>query len=162
MASLKMRLLSDKIKSQLLSAVGDIGFRDHLNRGMCSYQDFSLSAAELDTLNASPKTILAAPGSGLVNLVDSILCFVDAGGTQLTSVAIEFRYTNGSGVKVTADLPAAQVNSATDTYYYARGASGVPVVNAVVVAVAASDITAGTGVIYGRIIYRTVKISELA
>lgn len=162
MASLKMKILSDKIKNQLLSAVGDVAFRNHLNRAMCSYQDFNISASEADALAATPKEILAAPGSGLVNIVDCILWYVDAGGTQFTSVAIETRYTNGSGVKVAADLPSAQVNSASDTYYYARGASGVPVVNAAVVAVAASDISAGNGTLYGRVIYRTVKISELA
>ena len=164
MASLAFNALLDRYKQKFLQFCGDTGFRDDLLRGQVSYQDFKLTAAQMDTLNATPVQLLAAPGSGLVNLVLGIFTKVAPGVTpfELGSGTLLYQYTDGSGVSVATTVPNAQVESATETYYWSPFSAAVPVVNSKIVAKASADVTAGDGVVYGRIYYRTIKHSELA
>jgi hypothetical protein len=157
-------MVLDRWKHKILSYAGDPELRDHLVRSGLSYKDFTLTAAQMDTLNATPVEILSAPGSGLINLVHSVLTFVDAGTVafELGVGVLEYRYTDATGAKVVDDVPNAQVESATDTDYYSKSVSLVPVRNAKIVAHASADVTAGNGVVYGRIYYHTIKPSELA
>ena len=162
--SLSIKAFSDDIKNKFYQWCGENGLRDNLVRCQDSFQDFNISAAEMDALNATPKTLLAAPGSGLANVVTGVFTFVDAGATafELGSGTLGYLYTDGSGAAVATAVPNATVESASDTYYWSQGSAVVPVVNAVIVAKASADVTAGDGVIYGRIFYKTVKVSELA
>lgn len=125
--------------------------------------DVNLSAANLDTLNATPIAVLASPGSGKVIMVQNALCFVDFVGVRLEagSAVLSFRYTDGSGVKATADIPNATIELNSDTYYVAVGASGVPVPSAAIVATIDADVTSGDTIINCRLFYRTVTISDI-
>lgn len=125
--------------------------------------DVNLTAAQLDTLNATPVAAIAAPGAGKITQVMSAVCFVDFVATRLEagSGVLSFRYTDGSGVKTTADVPNATFELNSDTYYTAVGASGVPVVNAAVVAAIDADVTSGDSIVNCRLTYRTVTVSDI-
>lgn len=125
--------------------------------------DVNLSAAQLDALNATPISAIAAPGAGKITMVEGATCFVDFVATRLEagSGVLSFRYTDGSGVKVTADVPNATVELNSDTYYRAIAASGIPVVNAAVVATIDADVTSGDSIINCRLYYRVVTVSDI-
>lgn len=165
MASLAFNSLLDRWKHRFLSYCGDTEFRDHVLRGQHNYQDFTLSAAQMDTLNATPVQVLAAPGAGLVNIIQGCLFKVNSTGFtrfELGAGVVSLLYTDGSGAKVTADLPNTEVESATDIMYWAISASVDALANAKVVAKASADVTSGTGNVQGRIYYLTCKHSEIA
>lgn len=50
MASLSMNVLLDRFKQKFLEMHGDEHFRNHRLRTQVSYQDFVLTAAQMDTL----------------------------------------------------------------------------------------------------------------
>lgn len=78
----------------------------------------SISSADILALNATPKTLIQAQGSGKVVIVESILLKMVTTATQYANGgALEFRYTNASGAKVTADIAAAVVTAAAATSY---------------------------------------------
>lgn len=162
--SLSIKSFSDDIKNKFYQWCGENGLRDNLVRVQESFQDFNISAAEMDALNATVKTLLAAPGAGYANVVTGIFTFIDAGSTafELGSGTLQFLYTDGSGNSVATAVPNTIVESASDAYYWSRAADVAPVLNAVIVAKASADVTAGNGVVYGRIFYKTVLVSELA
>lgn len=164
MAPLAFNGLLDRWKHRFLSFLGDTELLYHVLRGTVFYKDFSLTAAQMDTLNATPVSLLAAPGAGLCILVNHIHTRIFATGFtrfELGSGVLEYRYTDGSGVQVATDVPNTQVESATDTAYQSVGLAGVPVDNAAIVAKASADVTSGTGNVKGRIYYRVIKVAEL-
>jgi 3-oxoacyl-ACP reductase-like protein len=122
----------------------------------------SLTSAQILALNATPVSLIPAPGAGKYISVDEIIGKVNSTGqTQYTGAnAIEFRYTNGSGVKVTGDLAAAWLNSATTRVDKAVGVAVTTAVAnaAVVVVVPTADPGAGTGTVDLDILYRVVTI----
>lgn len=154
----------DQTRQKMLQFVADPQLRDDMGREGHSYQDFVLSASQMDTLNATAVSVLAAPGSGLTNLISNIYLKVNATGFtafELGSGVLEFRYTDASGAKVVTDVTNAVVESATDVEQYLPGIVVSAVSNAAIVAHASADVTAGTGNIQGRIYYRTVKAAEI-
>lgn len=164
MASLQMNGLLDRYKQKFLEFCGGTEFRDHFLRSQAFYKDFVLTAAQMDTLNATPVTVLAAPGAGLVILVQGILLQVNATGFtafELGSGVLEFKYTDGSGAKTVTDVTNAVVETATDVMDWCPGIVCAPLANALICAHASADVSAGTGNIQGRIFYRTVKVSEI-
>lgn len=164
MASLAFNSLLDRWKHRILSYAGGVDLRDNLLRGQCNFQDFKLTAAQMDTLNATPVTILAAPGAGLAILVVSIFTKIVPVATpfELGSGTLGYLVTDGSGAAVATAVPNASVESATEAYYNSVGLAVAPVVNSPIVAKASADVTAGDGAVYGRIYYRVIKHSELA
>lgn len=113
------------------------------------------------TLNATPVTLVAAPGAGKIVLIEEITCKLVFNSVAYTgSNALEFRYANGSGAKVTADLSSAFLDSASGTNY--ATVKGVvtaltPVANAaVVVFVPTADPGAGNSPLVFKIKYRVV------
>jgi len=164
MAVLDFDATLDRWKHRILSFCGETELRDHLIRGgIMSYKDFKLTSTQMDTLNATPVTLIAAPGAGKALVVEGVYTFIDAGSTafELGSGTLDFKYTNGSGAQVATSVPNAQVESSSDTQYRSVALAVVPVLNAVVVAHASADVTAGNGTIYGRVWYRIVDNTEL-
>lgn len=94
--------------------------------------------ASVRTLNATPVTVVSAPGAGKYIEVVSIQVMLDYGSAAYDSIGSEpltFKYTNASGAKVSDDITASGFAGATaDAYRVVRGISVTPVGNAAVVA----------------------------
>jgi len=151
-------------KQKQLQSVGDVEFSDNLGRAGDSFVDFVLTAAQMNTLNATPVTLLAAPGSGLVNVCTGLFLKVNATGYtafELGSGVLEVRYTDGSGAKVVTDIANASVESSTDLDVWSPAIVASVVENAVICAHTSTDVTAGTGNIQGRLYYKTIKLAEI-
>jgi len=151
-------------KQKQLQSVGDIEFSDNLGRSGDNFVDFVLTAAQMDALNATPITVLAAPGSGYVNVCTGLFLKINSTGYtafELGSGVLEFRYTNASGAKVVTDIANASVESSTDLDVWSPAIVASVVENAVICAHASADVTAGTGNIQGRLFYKTIKLAEI-
>lgn len=132
-----------------------------LAEGLSRSVQVALTSANILAMNATPVSLIAAPGSGKMIIVEDILLKMTTTATAYANGgAVEFRYTNGSGAKVTADIAAAIITAgAGTTYTKVAGieASMVPVINAAIVitnATAAFITGTGSGVL--TIKYRIV------
>lgn len=110
----------------------------------------SLTAAQLIAMGTTPVSIVAAPGVGKCTIVDNITFKMVTTATAFTGGgAVEFRYTDASGTKVTADVAGAVVTAGTGTSFTnVRGieASLTCTANApVVIRNATAAFAAGTG-----------------
>lgn len=122
----------------------------------------SVSSADILGLNSTPKSLIAAPGSGKVIIVEGIvLKMVRSSTAYANGGALEFRYTNASGAKVSADMAATVVTTggAGTEYNSVAGVttSLTPVANAAIVMdnATAAFIT-GTGTAVVSLKYRIV------
>lgn len=122
----------------------------------------ALTSAHILALNATPIELVAAPGAGkIISVEEIVLKMVRSATAYANGGALEFRYTNASGAKVTADIAAAVVTTggAGTEYNIVRGVvtSLTPVANAAIVAdnATAAFIT-GTGTAVVTIKYRIV------
>lgn len=72
------------------------------------YKEVTITTAELLALRATPKTLVAAPGAGLMLEFVSIVLFLDWNTIGYTETAdnIVVRYTDGSGVIVSQAIEA--------------------------------------------------------
>lgn len=122
----------------------------------------SLSSAQILALNATPVELVPAPGAGKVISVEEILLkMVRTSTAYANGGALEFRYTNASGAKVTADIAASVVTTggAGTEYNIVRGVvtSLTPVANAaIVVDNATAAFITGTGTAVVTVKYRIV------
>lgn len=121
----------------------------------------TLSSANILAMRTTPVTLIAAPGAGKIVIVESILLKMVTTATQYANGgAVEFRYTDGSGAKVTADIAAAVITAGAGTSYTkVEGieASMTPVANAAVVITNATAVfITGTGAGVLTIKYRVV------
>lgn len=65
----------------------------------------TLTTAQVLALNTTPITLIAAPGaSKYIRVVDIVASIDYESAAYATNTTLEFRYTNGSGTKVTADI----------------------------------------------------------
>lgn len=119
----------------------------------------ALSAAQILAMRTTPVAIVPAPGSGKVVLVERVILKMVRTATQFANGgAVELRYTDGSGAKVSADISATVVTGTAGTVY--SQVAGVvtelvPVANAAVVitnATGAFDTGTGTGQV--TVLYR--------
>lgn len=126
------------------------------------FVDVSLSAAQMNTLNASPVAVIAAPGAGKLTEFLGASIYLDAGATpfELGSGTLDLRYENASGGLV-GQATNAFVESAADAYFRAPSLACVALVNKAIVAYASADVTAGDGTIYMRLYYRTLTIADI-
>lgn len=120
----------------------------------------TLTSAQIKALNTTPITLVAAPGAGVYVSVDEIVATLNFGTTPYTGAnAMEFRYTNGSGAKVTGDAASAWIDSASSAAVKVIAAAVTPVANAAVVAsVPTANPAAGDSTISLDIYYRLVTI----
>jgi hypothetical protein len=111
----------------------------------------ALTAAQIIAMGTTPVSLIAAPGAGRVIIVDNITFKMVRTATAFTGGgAVEFRYTDASGAKVTADVAEAVVDTAGAATEFAnvRGieASLTPVANAaIVITNATAAFATGTG-----------------
>ncbi len=119
-----------------------------------------LSSAQILALNATPVELVPAPGAGNIISVEEILFkMIRTATAYAAGGALEFRYTNGSGAKVTADVAASVVTTggAGTEYNIVRGVttSLTPVANSnIVIDNATAAFTTGTGTAVVWVKYR--------
>lgn len=150
-------------RQKLLQAVGDVQFNARLRHTIDSYKDVTLTATQMDTLNATPVTLIAAQGANKVIIVEAVFAFNDFNSVafELGTGTVDVRYQNSSG-GLAAQLTNAFVESGADAYFAAPGLACVALANQPVVAYASADVTAGNGTLYLRVFYRVVDASTLA
>lgn len=125
----------------------------------------SLTAAQLIAMGTTPVSLIAAPGANKIIIVDEILFEMTRTGTAFTGGgAVEFRYTDASGAKVSADIAATVITTGGAGVEYNRVGGVVssltPVVNAaIVIRSATAAFAAGTGT--GRV-FLTYHIKDVS
>lgn len=124
--------------------------------------DVAIANAALDTMNATPVQLVAAPGSGKAVQVTSVFCFNDfvTAALELGSGTLDVRYENSSG-GLAAQFTNAWAESAADAYMSAPGLAVVALTNKAIVMHASADITSGGGNLACRVHYRTITISDI-
>lgn len=122
----------------------------------------SLSSAQIKALSTTPVSLVTAKGAGTVVIVDEIVLKNTYGTATYTGGnALEFRYTNASGAKVSADIASTFINLVATGYASVKGVvtALTPVANApIVVRVPTADPAVGDGVITGFIRYHVVTL----
>lgn len=126
--------------------------------GLQGLAEVSLSAANLIAMNATPVALIPAQGASRVIVPHCITLQIVRTATAFTGGgAVEFRYTNGSGAKVSADMASSLITGAAGTAY--DSVSGVTpeltvVPNAaLVITNATAAFATGTGTAKVRIAY---------
>ena len=119
----------------------------------------TVTSAEVLALNTTIKELVPAQGAGTAIMVDRIVGFVDYNSVAYaTNVTMEFRYTDASGAKVTADM-ATLLNATVDKFVTVAGVvtALVPVANSpIIVGVAAGDPVTGNSPITIFVYYTVV------
>lgn len=110
----------------------------------------ALSSAQILALNATPVTLIPAMGAGTVIVVAGVTFKMVTTATAYASGgALEFRYTNASGAKVTADIAAGVVTAGAGTSYTSVAGVTTSLTNVVnspiIVDNATAAFTTGTG-----------------
>lgn len=134
-----------------------------LDPGILQAVQVTLTAAQIKALFTTPVALVPAQGAGTIVDIVGIWAKNVFGTVAYTGAnALEFRYTDGAGAKVTADIAAAFINTASGTAY--NGVKGVntaltPVANAaVVVAVPTANPAAGDSLITFTVLYRVLTL----
>lgn len=130
-----------------------------LDPSVLKFTDVTLSTAQILALNGTPISVLAAPGAGICNVVQSVYATMDfvTAAYSASTDPLEIRYTNGAGAKA-AELSNAFLEAAADARELVQPTSPViPVENAALVAyVPNANPTTGDSDIKLRIFYRQV------
>lgn len=128
--------------------------------GVIQRAQVSLTTAQILALFTTPVSLIPAPGVGKAISIEQVTAKVlSTGKTAFAGAnAVEVRYTNGAGTKLTAsDLAAAWLNNATDRADKVVGAAHTLTANAPVVAVVpTANPTTGTGTVTFDVLYRVV------
>jgi hypothetical protein len=131
-----------------------------------------LSSSQILALKDTPVTLLPAIGQNLTSatslntalIVHGISAKIYAGAVAYTGAnALEFRYTNASGAKVTADIPNTFINTTASTTAWAHAAGIItaftPVpAKPIVVCVPTANPATGNGRIIISVYYRAVSL----
>lgn len=132
------------------------------------FVDVTVSSAEILALNATPKTLVAAPGAGRALIFEGALAFLDYGAAAYAGIAagedLSIKYTNGSGTAVGEAEATGFLDATADAIRYIRptgAASGVsditPVANAALVLhMLTGEITTGDSPLKLRVFYRDI------
>ncbi len=131
----------------------------------------TLSSVQIKALHTTPITLVPALGNGAtaanpnsVIIVEGITAKIYAGGTAFTGANnLEFRYTDASGIKVTADMASTFINTTANTQAYDHVAGIIteftPVFNSpIVVSVPTASPGAGNGTITFSVKYRVIML----
>jgi hypothetical protein len=117
----------------------------------------TLTAAELLAIHTTPIAVLPAPGSGLVNVVESAYATLAFGTTAFTAAdPLTLNYTNGSGVAV-GSFSTSFCTSSANAAAFSIMEAGTCAPNVAIVASSAANFgNSGDSVIKVRVFYRTL------
>lgn len=134
------------------------------------FKTVTVSSAELLALNATPKSIIAAPGAGIA-IVPTRMAIYKPAGTAYAGIAagedLVLKYTNGSGAQVTGVVETTgflDQTTAQTRYVGMPGSTSTtaadvtPVANAAVVLhLLSGEITTGNSALYVRVWYDLIQ-----
>jgi len=129
--------------------------------------EVTVSTAELLALNATPKPLVAAPGTGKAIVVEDVELFLDYAGTAYDGIAsgedLEVRYTDGSGQLVSTIETTGFLDATADAVRFSKPATTAaitPVANAaIVLRLASGEIATGTSPLKVRVTYKIIDMS---
>jgi hypothetical protein len=126
--------------------------------------DIKVTTAELLALNATPKTLVAAPGSGKVLQFMGAVGFLDYNTATYTGNGkLRIHYTNGSGTAVSDEVAAAALAHQADDCYeeFAKNTAETELtVNAaLVLCEATGEMTTGNSPLYMKVFYRILDFN---
>ena len=127
----------------------------------------TLTPTQIKALFTTPIKLLPTPVNSryvtvpkIMYIVEGIAAFIDYKATAYAGAnALEFRYTDASGTKVTADIGSAWLNSTANAYQYVAGITTAfaPVANApIVVTIPTANPTLGVSPVTFVVYYKTV------
>jgi hypothetical protein len=135
------------------------------------FVDVTVSSAELLALNATPKTLVAAPGANLANIFEGAVAFLDYNSAAYAGIAagedLAVKYTDSSGLQVGSCETDPFLTGTADAtrfihpYRAASGASQItPVANAALVLhMLTGEIITGDSPLKLRVYYRVVPMT---
>ncbi len=129
--------------------------------------DVVISSAEILALSVTPKTLIAAPGSGKAILFYGAIFFYDYNSIAYASVGgsddITLRYTDGSGAIVGTLETVGFLDQTADKYAVLVPAAGSVIlpVNAALVASLGGAVTTGNSPVAVRLLYDIVDLTTL-
>lgn len=126
--------------------------------------DVQFTAAQLAAGPGQAGQILIAdPGDGYANVVDSVFCFVDYVATrnECGSCTVAITYGVPGGAAAATAIPNATFELNSDTYYLSPSAAVVPVASTVILVSTTSAVTSGDSILNCRAYYRTVKFDDI-
>ena len=99
------------------------GFIDRYDNLLTSVR-VRLTAAQVKALNATPQTLIAAPGPNKFISIEKVVGTLFYDTAVFTGAnALEFRATDGTGTNVAEDMSSGFLNSATDIIAVVSGSS---------------------------------------
>lgn len=134
------------------------------------HADVTITSAQLLALNATPQTLVAAPGSGKALVFGGAVAFLDYNSAAYAVDAadnLQIRYTDGSGQLVAVCETDGFLTLTADAARYIQPLVGsttisdiTPVANAALVAfMASSEVITGDSPLKLRVYYRVVPTS---
>lgn len=173
----EISLRDDCLRSRhfgVLNTLGDTGIpvaafatngitKAQLELQLLQWVDVAIANAAIDTMNATPVQLIAAPGSGkIIQFLGAIVVntFLTT-AFELGSGTMDIRYENSSG-GLAGQLTNAFVESAATAYATVAPLTCVSLVNKAIVIHASADVTAGAGSMAIRSFYRTVTVAGIA
>lgn len=129
--------------------------------------DITITTGQLLALNATPKSLIAAPGAGMAIILVDAQLMLDYNSAAYAGIAagedLEIRYTNGSGQLVATIETTGFLDASADAYrhvYPASSAAITPVSNAaLIMCLASGEIITGNSPLLVRVRYRTVALA---
>jgi len=129
----------------------------NIDPSLSQYASIPLSSAQILALNATPVTLVAAPGAGKTIIVQDVLFTMTTTATAYASGGnVTFQYSGGNAV--TNNVASTVVTAAAGTSYTVRQAIDVTaaVNTALTVTNATGAFTTGTGTALINVCYRIV------
>ena len=117
--------------------------------------EVTLTSTQVKALDTWTSVLTGVEDQALV--LHAMVLTKEAGTSYEGEYAIEVRYTDDSGDKLTADVPSTVLNSASKTWYYAPGVAVAPVAGAAIGLIATDAPTAGNVGLKVELIYRIVQ-----
>lgn len=162
------RTLIEKIGAMFTELYAAIATIDTATASTTRFVDVTVSSAELLALNATPKTLVAAPGANLALIFEGAVCFLDYNSAAYNGIAagedLAVKYTDSSGLQVASCETDPFLTATADATRYiqpyraASGASQItPVANApLVLHMLTGEIATGDSPLNMRVYYRVV------
>jgi len=126
--------------------------------------DISISSAQILAMNATPVTLIAAPGAGKAIVLDRAAFFLDYNSGAYASIHdMTIRYTDGSGAIIGTLGMTGFLDQTADTYAVLTPAAGSIILpaNAPLVASLAGAVTTGNSPIVARLFYDIIDLTTL-